>query len=601
MKKILIILSAALMLFNVGCKEELENDFVNPEIYSPTANVPSGMFAAMMSRERNFKNAYAEYWWHLDIGGMGGYDQLVMRTLWSGQSYYASLNDNKVMASTYALDLYFYGHNSDFRELPEMEKKIAGMTDAQMADNEIYVPLARMVRGWRATKAVDLFNSVPYSDALKGTEGQFFPKFDNPVDIYKSVINDLGTLPGELDGLYAGMSSDGKRIFNSQDIIFGGDLMKWKQWASAVRLRLAVRMAGIDLDFSRAAITDILSKGQLPTSDLFTSSAAWINKDGNHWKLGVAERDYAAFVSAFWMYQMDRDTNHVYNPGKDDPRLPVFVMPNRDTVYMPMSYDFLIGDKINTYVRNDNNAKYGYNFGYMRYSYYTDIDRYMKYNNFCLPNPCTFVRNTAPWRAFTAAEVDFLLAEAALFGYASTGNSPENYLKSGVVNSINYWYAQNATSNWNMVSDANRWFLKPAAPDAADVDAFAEIVLNEYRKAGSNEEKLGVIITQKYVHLNIQDFVEVFTELRRTRYPKLPILKFGGSVALKPMIERYPYPGAEAANNKLSLADVADQDNFTSPIFWVIPSRRGVDYYEPGFNDKYFYNRYLGVPESFQW
>lgn len=600
MKKYILLPIIAILLLNTSCQDKLEKDFVNPGIYSPTDNVPSGMFAAIMSRERNFKNDYAEYWWHLDVGGIAGYAQLTTRSLRAAQSYYADLNDNRVMACTELLSSYFYGHNSDFRELPLMEDLVAGMTDAEKADNQIYITIAKMVRGYRASKAVDLFNSVPYSEGLKGTAGQFFPKFDDPAEIYKSIITDLGTLPDLLTDMANKMSPDGKRIFSQQDIIFKGDINKWQQWAAGIRLRLAVRISGVEEAFARTAISDIMAKGNLPTSDIYVSADAWITKDGAHWKLGLNERDYAAFFSASFMYRLDRDMDHIYTPGSDDPRLPVFCLPNRDTLYMPMSYDFLIGDKIQLYVQADNKAKYGYNDAYFRYNYFSEVDRYLKYNHFCLYSPTTFVRNAAPFRAITAAEVDFLLAEVALKGLAGSGNSAENHLKNGVINSINYWYDQNATSNWDKVTDANRSFLKPTRPDQAILDQFANKVVADFTRAGSQDEKLGVIITQKYVHLNIQDFIEVFAELRRTRYPKLAIIKYGGALALKPVVERFPYPGSETASNTEAVNAVASQNDFITPIFWVPASKRGEEYYEKSFNDIYMYNRYKGVPESFK-
>ncbi len=599
MKKQIILLIAALLLINIGCQDELEDNFINPGIYSPTENVPAGMFSGMMSRGRTFANDYGEFWWHAGTGGMISHSHLIMRHLRDSYGYFADANDVKVFYTLMSVDGYFYGHNSDFRELPLMEERVANMGDAEKADNLIYISLSKMVRGYRASKAVDLFNSVPYSEGLQGVNGQFFPKFDDPKEIYTSILDDLGTYSDQIVQEAAGMSADGKRLFEQQDIIFQGDVTKWQQWANALRLRLAVRMSGVDETYSKQVIAEILSKGHLPDGDLFIEPVSWVSRDGDHWKRGLKERDYAGFIPPTIMYKMDMDQDHEYTPGVDDPRLPVFFLPNRDTLYMPVSLDFGIGQKIYNFARAENIADYNYGDAYFYYDYFNELDRYMKYNAYSLWNPATMVRNVEPWRAFSRAEVDFLLAEAELKNLGNTGNSVENHLRNGVLHSIDYWYYVNSFSAWDKINDTNRFFLKPTAPDQNVKDQFATGVLVEYANAADLEARMEVIMSQKFVHLNIHDYLEVFTELRRTRHPKLPLIKFSPSLTLEPEVERYPYPGSEASTNTAALQEVSAQDNFTTPIFWVPADKKNVSYYEDSFNNDYLYTKYPGVPESF--
>jgi hypothetical protein len=522
-----------------------------------------------------------------------------MRFIRDAYSWFSDLNDVKVFYTLMNVDAYFYGHNKDFRELPLMEALVEGMTEQERADNEIYITIAKMVRGYRASKGVDIYNSVPYSEGLQGVDGKFFPKFDDPTEIYKSIITDLGTYADLVVQQAAGLSADGKRIMQQQDIIFEGDASKWQQWANAVRLRLAVRISGVEKEFATQAIAEILSKNNLPTEDLFIPGNLWISEAGNHWKRGLKERDYASFITPTIMNKMDLDRDHVYTPGSDDPRLPVFFLPNRDTLYMPMSFDFGIAQSIYDHVSADNSAKHGSGGAYYYYNWYVDLDLYMKKNAYSCWNPATMVRNVEPVRAFTRAEVDFLLAEVDLKGLGSTPKSAAEHVSDGVKSSIDYWYYINSFTTWQVINDSNRDFLKPTAPSQSDIDAFASIIANQYNTAADLEEKMEVIIGQKYVHLNLHDYFEVFSELRRTRHPKLPRIKFSESLVLKPELERYPYPGNEAAYNKESLLEVVDQDNFTSPIFWIPENLKNTSYYQDSYNDEYFYNQYPGVPESF--
>ena len=602
MKKIFIIPCLALfLLLSFGCQDQLKKDFVDPGVYSPTTNIPAGMFSAEMSRMRTFVNDYAEFWYHAECGGMISHLHLTMRFLRDASTYFSDANNVPLFYTTMYMDDYFYGPNSDFKELPLMEQEIAKMSEAGKADNAIYVTLSKMVRAYRASKAVDLNNSVPYSEGLNGVNGQFFPKFDDPKEIYESIITDLDKYADLAITQEAAMSADGKNVFKQQDIVFSGDVVKWKQWANALRLRLAVRISGVDDEFAKKAIGEIIAKNSLPTEDLLIPPSSWCSQSKGFWKQGMAETDYKSFVSPTIMFKLDRNLDHKYTPGIDDPRLPVFFLPNRDTLYMPVSLDFAIGQSIFNAIKADNQAKYNYGAAvFTVYNYYNELDRYMKYNAVSLWNPATMVKNVEPVRAFTRAEIDLLLAEVALKSLGTTPKSAVEHVKDAVRNSIKYWYYINSFSNWDAINSTNISFLKPTAPSQSVIDQYANVIADDYNAAASLDDKMEVIMGQKYIHLSVHDYFEVFAELRRTRHPRLPLIKFSESMNIAPQIERWPYPAAESATNKDAMSKVASEDNYTSPIFWVPSGLRNVSYYESALQDKYRFIRYKGVPESFK-
>jgi hypothetical protein len=53
---------------------------------------------------------------------------------------------------------------------------------------------------------------------------------------------------------------------------------------------------------------------------------------------------------------------------------------------------------------------------------------------------------------------------------------------------------------------------------------------------------------------------------------------------MKPFPERLRYPTSEQQNNPDNYATVKDQDNFTSPIFWVPQNLRTVNPYWDNYN-----------------
>lgn len=62
---------------------------------------------------------------------------------------------------------------------------------------------------------------------------------------------------------------------------------------------------------------------------------------------------------------------------------------------------------------------------------------------------------------------------------------------------------------------------------------------------------------------------ELWSELRRTRRPKLEPVTTLNDVKAKVMIERAHYPSSEQSTNAVEYAKVQEQDKYTSPIFWV--------------------------------
>ena len=102
---------------------------------------------------------------------------------------------------------------------------------------------------------VDLFGDVPYSEALSETN---VPKYDAGSAIYMDLL-------ARLDAAIADLS--GSNTFGSSDIIYGGDAAAWKKAANSLMLRMAVRMIGYDAAAAKTWGEKAIAGG------VFTSSA----------------------------------------------------------------------------------------------------------------------------------------------------------------------------------------------------------------------------------------------------------------------------------------------------------------------------------------
>ncbi len=179
-------------------------------------------------------------------------------------------------------------------------------------------------------------------------------------------------------------------------------------------------------------------------------------------------------------------------------------------------------------------------------------------------------------RAFTASEVAFLKAEAALRGWAGAGDAKEDY-ENGVKLSFADWgaggvdaYLADATSkplNYVDPADARNNFTQPSTITVA------------WNEADSKELKLEKIITQKYLN-TFTNTLEAWVDFRRTGYPKIPHVAKNdsspdwGVIPADQWIKRMPFVTAERTGNTDAVADAVSKmgsgakDDIATRLWW---------------------------------
>jgi hypothetical protein len=100
---------------------------------------------------------------------------------------------------------------------------------------------------------VDTFGDVPYSEAFKGS-GNYLPKYDKAVDIYKNLIVRLDR---DIADIQTGYPS-----FGEADFIYKGDVTLWIKFANSIKLKLGINLkaSGLENSIADAAIMSA-SKG----------------------------------------------------------------------------------------------------------------------------------------------------------------------------------------------------------------------------------------------------------------------------------------------------------------------------------------------------
>jgi hypothetical protein len=89
---------------------------------------------------------------------------------------------------------------------------------------------ARILKAYIFSTITDRWGDIPYSQALTGNKT---PAFDKQEDVYRGCMRELTQAVAAFDNTSA----------ISGDIIYGGDVAKWKRLANTLRLRLAIQVS----------------------------------------------------------------------------------------------------------------------------------------------------------------------------------------------------------------------------------------------------------------------------------------------------------------------------------------------------------------------
>ncbi|GHB56169.1 SusD/RagB family nutrient-binding outer membrane lipoprotein [Persicitalea jodogahamensis] len=130
--------------------------------------------------------------------------------------------------------------------------------------NANYEGVALVMRSWVFSLLTDMYGPIPYTEALAGTSETpiYKPAYDPMEKVYAGLLNDLKIANEKL-------SVSGPAI--AGDILYAGNILKWKKFANSLRLRLANRQAAKKPAESKAIMAEIL--GDATKYPIFTSNA----------------------------------------------------------------------------------------------------------------------------------------------------------------------------------------------------------------------------------------------------------------------------------------------------------------------------------------
>ena len=121
-----------------------------------------------------------------------------------------------------------YNNNYDYQV---MQQKAA------VAEARYYEGIARIMKAHNYQILVDVYNNIPYSEALKGN-GNITPKYDKGIDVYSDLFRQIDTGVAMIKAATATQSKD----ITTNDIMFGGNKTRWAKFGNTLKLRLLVHL-----------------------------------------------------------------------------------------------------------------------------------------------------------------------------------------------------------------------------------------------------------------------------------------------------------------------------------------------------------------------
>ncbi len=382
---------------------------------------------------------------------------------------------------------------------------------------------ARILKAHSFMILTDTYGDIPYSEAGQGFIGGIsYPKYDRQEDIYADILK-------ELEGATAAL--DPAKTSSANDILYGGDIAKWKKFGYSLLLRAAMRLSKVAPDVAKSYVATAVAGGLMQSN----SDNAVIRHTSlyNNW---IAVHLTAREKGNFYLTKPFID----FLKTNNDPRLASIA------VRAPGAK--VAADQNPPLASSDPAIQIGFPMGYDNVSIASTFATYgvTSLYEFSYVNLNTILSLTAPEYLVTYSETQLLLAEAVIRTWA-TGDAATLY-KSGI------------ESHMRQMAD----YGTAAAISDADIAAYA--FANPLDLSNALEQ----INTQYWVS-SFMNGSETWANFRRSGFPALAKNPFPSGDISGNFIRRMPYPDAETIVNTANLdAAVAAQgpNDLNTPVWW---------------------------------
>lgn len=429
----------------------------------------------------------------------------------------AALASRQLVYTDGVSDEQYYGWTrGNFDDYNNLRQVVRMEKEATRTGKQVYLALAKFFRAYFGMRLSLTFGDVPYSEALKGDEGIYTSVYDRQEDIFLKVLDELK----EANTMLAGTEET-----IQGDIIYNGDITKWRKLVNSFSLRVLMNLSkkenNTKLNVKQRFADIVINQSQYPVFTSNSDQAQLVFRDlqGNRYPYFNNNE----LQTAYYMEES------FVNTLKDlqDPRLFSFAA-------NAPKYTSLPENNFGAYGGLKGSASITENTGRVVAGEASKINA--RFYNSAVNEPSI---------AVGYAELQFILAEAVVRGWVTGG--AQQYYNNGIQASMEFY-----------------------GIDAASIDAY----LNQPNVQLMPGSEIRQIITQKYIASFMNSGWQPFLEQRRTGFPIFDVS--GGGVLNGGQIpKRWMYPESELQLNQQQVTDAiqrqfAQQGDNINATMWLL-------------------------------
>lgn len=426
----------------------------------------------------------------------------------------------------------YYEGLAQYRELETVYNK---SIDAEKEEKRIFFIAAKVLFYDQTQQTVDLHGDIPWSKAgmLSTNQSDYqssYPAYDKAEDIYTVMLDDLKAISAELNTISLSQAIQDR--FTTQDVINNGNVELWKKYCNSLRLRMLMRVSESSTFAARASqeLAEIINNQATYPLIMTNEENAQIdifNLDDNSIQTkGIRD----AFEASGWNANLASKVMIDHMVANADPRLPFIFETGAEADGQFKGLDQSLASATQS-----------------------DLARGGTISIF---NRSTISRNQYfPGVLFSATETNLLLAE--YYQKNGNGGSAKTSFENSVKESVDLYRDIRSRSSDNTVPAAT-------TPTEAQINTY----LSNLNWDGASN-KIQLIATQKWLHFNVIQTVQAWSENRRFDYPQFSFVVQNSDLQ-KTVPVKFNLPPSEPVYNAANYEAVKAQDNVNTKLFWDV-------------------------------
>lgn len=383
---------------------------------------------------------------------------------------------------------------------------------------------ARIWRAYAFMILTDAYGDIPYFEAGKGFQEYIIqPKYDTQEAIYKDILKELDE---------ASVALSATKPFEATDVLYGGNVTKWKRLGYSLMLRAAMRLTKVAPDVAKTYVTKAVAGGLMQSNQdnsVIRHTALYNNWIAYH--LSAREKTNFYLAAPFVNYLK----------VNKDPRLASIAVRYVGAKGGP--------EQVASRASTDPNVQIGMPMGYDDVT----IKNTFQQNNvaslwdFSQVNLSTVLKVDAPEYHVTYAQTLLLLAEAVVRGWVTSGDP-------------SLLYASAIRAHMEQMAEYD--------PKAVISETAIQTYLGTHPFVMNNA--LELINTQYWV-VSFLNGPELFANFRRSGYPTLVPNPYPASETVGGFIRKMPYPDSETIVNQQNVNEAITRqgaNKLSTRVWW---------------------------------